>query len=124
MLIAQSLHRLATSALGMVHTRAALALVEVEEEALRYFTYLMMSLLAAFCVFMAFLLTVVLIVAIFWDSYRIESLLGLIAFFLLLCGGLAWKVRSRYRTKPRLLKHTLAELHRDADVLAGRLRQT
>jgi uncharacterized membrane protein YqjE len=122
--IAQALHRLATSTFGMLQTRAELALVEVEEEAVRYFTYLLLALVAVFCLFMAFLLTIVLIVAIYWDTYRIESLLGMILFFLLVCGGLGWKVRASYKKKPRLLDHTLAELHRDADVISGRLRRT
>ena len=121
--IGQTLHRVATSTIGMLHTRAELALVEVEEEALRYFTYLLMALVAAFCLFIAFVLLIVLIVALSWDSYRIETLVGLILFFLLVCAGLGLTVRARYRKKPRLLDHTLAELHRDADVLAGRLNQ-
>ncbi len=121
--LAPALRRLALSCFGLLQTRAKLALVEAEEEALRYFTYLLLSLMAAFCVFMAFLLAVALIVAVFRDTHRIASLLGLILFFLLACAGLGWSVRTRYRRKPRLLEHTLAELQRDAQALTGSWRQ-
>lgn len=120
--IAHVLRRLATSSVDIVRTRAELAVVEVEEEALRYFSYLLLSLVAVFCIGMAFLLGVTLIVAIYWDTHRVESLLALILFFLLLSAALGWKVFSSYRRKPRLLGSSLAELNRDAAMLGSSLR--
>ncbi len=120
--IAQALRRMASSSLSILQTRAELAVVEVEEEAVRYFTYLLLSLVALVCIGVAFLLAVTLVVAIFWDSYRVESILALILLFLLISGGLGWKVWSSYRRKPRLLNNTLAELRQDAAVLSSTIR--
>lgn len=115
MSIAHALSRLTASSIAILQTRAELVAVEVEEEAVRYFSYLLLSLIAVFSIGMAFLLAVTLIVAIYWDTHRIESLLALILFFLLLAGGLGWKVYGNYRRKPRLLDHTLSELRHDIE---------
>jgi uncharacterized membrane protein YqjE len=120
--IAHALRQLTSTALGILQTRAELALVEAEEEALRYFTYLLLSLVAVLCLGMVFLLSVTLVVAIYWDTYRITSLLALIGFFLLLAAGLGWKVFASYRRKPRLLDNTLTELRQDATILGDAVR--
>ncbi|MBC7415896.1 MAG: phage holin family protein [Herminiimonas sp.] len=113
--IAHSLRRLAASSIAILHTRTELVAVEVEEEAARYFSYLLLSLVAVFSIGIAFLLSVTLIVAIYWDTHRIESLFALILFFLLLAATLGWRVYSNYRRKPRLLDMTLSELSQDLD---------
>ena len=115
--IARTLRRMASSTISILQTRAELALVEAEEEAVRYFGYLLLSLVAVFCIGVVFLLSVTLIVAFYWDTHRLASLLALILFFLLLSAALGWKVRSSYRMKPRLLDHTLSELRQDAALL-------
>jgi uncharacterized membrane protein YqjE len=115
--IAASLARLSANLIALLHTRAELATVEVEEEALRYFSYLMLTLAATFFLALAVLLAVLLMVALFWDAHRVAALLGLIVLF----GGggiyLGMTVRQRYRHKPHLLGHTLAELNRDIEAL-------
>ena len=113
--IAHSLRRLAASSIAILQTRAELVAVEVEEEAVRYFSYLLLSLIAVVCIGMAFVLSVALIVAYYWDTHRLASLLGLIAFFVLLAAVLGWRVYSNYRRKPRLLDMTLSELSHDID---------
>ena len=120
--IAHTLSRLASSVISILQTRAELAVVEMEEEAIRYFSYLLLSLVAVFCIGMAFLLGVTLIVAIYWDTHRVASLLALILFFLLAAAGLAWKVFSSYRHKPRLLDNTLAELSQDVEILSNTVK--
>ena len=122
MQIAHALRRMASSSIAILQTRAELAVVEVEEEAIRYFSYLLLSLVAVFCIGVAFLLGVTLIVAIYWDTHRVVSLLALILFFLLLSAVLGLKVRSSYRNKPRLLDTTLAELRQDAALLNRAVR--
>ena len=115
--IAHSLRRLAASSIAILQTRAELVAVEVEEEAVRYFSYLLLSLIAVICIGMAFILLVTLIVAYYWDTHRLASLLALIGFFSVLAAGLGWRVYGNYRRKPRLLDMSLRELSSDLDTI-------
>ncbi len=54
-----------------------------------------------------------LIVAAFWDSYRLHAVGGLAAFYLLLGFVTAAVIRQQQRQRPRLFAATLAELHKD-----------
>jgi len=117
MMIAQSVARLATTLLAVVQTRVELVATEVEEEALRCFSYLLLSLAAMFCVGIAVVLGVFLAVLFYWESHRIGILLTLIVLF---GGSGAWmalRVRRQYRLKPKLLGDTMQELARDAQLL-------
>lgn len=115
--ITDSLSRLTSTFVAVIQTRAQLAAVEVEEEALRYFTYLLMALAAMFFLGVATLLIIFLVVALFWDTHRVPVLLTLIALFIIGAGVLGVQLRNRYRQKPSLLGHTMVELSRDIEAL-------
>jgi uncharacterized membrane protein YqjE len=117
MVLVESAARVAATLLTMVQTRVELAAAEVEEESLRYFSWLMLSLAAMFCVGVALVLGVMLVVIQYWDTHRTGVLLTLIALFGLAGLGMALRVRSQYRSKPVLLGHTMSELARDTDML-------
>jgi uncharacterized membrane protein YqjE len=117
MVIAESVARLAASLLAILRTRVELATTEVEEESLRYFSYLLLSLAAMFCAGVAIVLGVMLAVVLYWDTHRIGILLNLAILFGIAGALIGLRVRSRYQSKPRLLKHTMAELSRDAEML-------
>lgn len=117
MAIARSLGRIGANFIALLHTRAELATVELEEEALRYFTYLLMALVALFFGALALLLAVLLLVVLFWEAHRVAVLLALIVIFAG-CGiFISLQIRERYRHKPHLLGYTLVELARDIDAL-------
>lgn len=117
MMLADSASRLGASLLAILQTRVELAAAEVEEESLRYFSYLMLSLAALFCLGIAAVLCVLLVLVLFWDSYRIPALLVLIALFGCASAWFALRVRQAYRLKPPLLAHTMMELARDRETL-------
>lgn len=117
MVLAESATRLAASLLAIARNRVDLVATELEEESLRYFSYLAMSLAALFCIGMAVLLGVALIVVLYWETHRIEVLLGLMAAFALAGVLMGIRVRRQYQEKPRLLAHTRDELARDNDLL-------
>lgn len=117
MLIFDSASRLAATLLATVQTRIELAAVEIEEESLRYFSCLLLSLAAMFCLGMAIILGVLLIVVLYWETHRVAALLTLIVLFSLASTMLWLRLRSRYRNKPRLLAHTTGELSRDTEML-------
>jgi uncharacterized membrane protein YqjE len=117
MMMAESVARLASTLLAVVQTRVDLVATEVEEESLRYFSYLVRALAALFCVGIAVVLAVFLAVLLAWDNYRVGVLLALIILF----GGIGlWigmQVRHQYRQKPKLLGHTMQELAHDTELL-------
>jgi len=117
MILAESVARLAATLLAVVQNRVELVATEVEEESLRYFSYLMLSLAAMFCIGVAVVLGVLLLVVVFWDTHRIAILTALIALFALAGVTMALRVRNQYRDKPRLLGHSMTELARDSELI-------
>ncbi|TFW09818.1 hypothetical protein E4K72_04150 [Oxalobacteraceae bacterium OM1] len=117
MLIAQSAARFAGTLLAMVQTRMQLAAAEVEEESLRYFSYLLSALAALFCLGIAIVLAVILVVVLYWDTHRVGVLSTLMILFGLASGWIALRLRTRFAAKPPLLYHTLTELSRDGELL-------
>jgi uncharacterized membrane protein YqjE len=117
MAIIESITRMGATFVAILHTRAELMAIEVEEEAVRYFTYLLMALAAMFCTVIAVLLVILLIVAVYWDTHRIGVLLTLIGLFVLAAIILGLRIRASYRHKPRLLAHSLNELSKDISAL-------
>ncbi|MDL2284661.1 phage holin family protein [Oxalobacter sp. OttesenSCG-928-P03] len=115
--ILRNVTRMASTLLAIFHTRVELFSVELQEEAQRLLSYLILSLIALFCVMMTFLLTIFLVIVLFWDSWRILAISGLIACF---AGAaiLIWLgIRSSYRKKPRMLAYTRSEIARDIERL-------
>ena len=117
MAIVESVSRLAGTVIGILQTRLELIAIEVEEESLRFFSYFFFALAAMFCIGMALLLGVLLIVVIYWDTHRVPVLVSLMAFFALSSVTIMLGVRKHYRMKPRMLSHTLTELSRDIERL-------
>src|SRR3954463_10861956 len=113
MAMMESIGRLSATLVALVQTRLELATVEIEEESLRYLSYLLLSLLTLFLVGIATLLIAFFVILLFWDSHRIEAVLSMA--FLFGAGGIAMgmKVRASLRAKPRLLSYTLAEINKD-----------
>jgi len=123
MAIVDSVGRLAGTLVGILHTRLGLIAVEVEEEMSRFSSYLLWSLVALFCGGVAVLLGVLLIVALFWDTHRIEVLVTLIALFAASALILAWRLSKALKNKPRLLAYSLNELSKDVANLRGDAEQ-
>jgi uncharacterized membrane protein YqjE len=117
MVLAESVARLAASLIAVIQTRTELIATELEEESLRYFSWLMLALVGMFCIGVAVVLGVMLIVVLYWDTHRIGTLLTLTVLFALAGIFIGIRMRSQYRAKPKLLGHTVTELSRDADLL-------
>jgi uncharacterized membrane protein YqjE len=124
MMIAESASRLAATLLAVVQNRVELASTELEEESLRYFSCLMLSLAAMFCmgiaVVLGVLLGVLLAVILYWETHRIAVLAVLMVLFAIAGTAIALRVRRQYQAKPRLLGHTMTELARDSELLQTR----
>ncbi len=119
MAITDSIARLSANVIGILYTRLELISVEVEEELTRFSSYLLWSLVALFCAGIAVLLLILLLIASFWDSYRLTVLLSLLGIFSGTAIGLGWWLKTILSNRPRLLADTLAELRKDVSALQG-----
>lgn len=124
MAIVESVSRLAGTFISILQTRLELIAIEVEEESLRFFSYFFFALAAMFCIGMALLLGVLLIVVIYWDTHRVPVLVSLMAFFAFSSAMIMLGVRKHYRLKPRMLSHTLTELSKDIERLKPEQHET
>jgi uncharacterized membrane protein YqjE len=111
--LAGSLARLARTALGVLRTRLEILATEIEEERIRFAGLALVVAAIAFCVQMAVLLFVILMVVLLWESHRVVTLAALSGAFLV--GGVA--LYLQLRTRPRMFASTLAELGKDDERL-------
>jgi uncharacterized membrane protein YqjE len=101
--------------LAILHTRVELLAVEAQEEAQRLLFYLVLSLAALFCAAMAFLLVVFLVIVLFWDTWRIGVICGLMVFFSGAALLIGLGIRSSYRKRPGVLAYTRNEIAKDIE---------
>lgn len=113
MAIFESVGRLGSTLVDMVHTRLELAAVEVEEESQRMLGYLLSGLLALILFGIAFLLLAFLVIVLFWDTHRVAAVGGMATLFAAAGAIIAMKVKAGFDSKPRLLQNTLEELRKD-----------
>ncbi len=115
--LAGSISRLARTALAVLRTRLEILGTEIEEERIRFAGLALVVAAIAFCLQMAVLLFVILMVVLLWESHRLVTLGVFSAGFLL--GGMALYLylRRQLRTRPRMFASTLGELAKDDERL-------
>jgi uncharacterized membrane protein YqjE len=109
--------RIAATLVAMAGTRLELAAVEFQEDARRLLGHLAWTLLAVFLAAGALLLAALFVIAIFWDTYRLQAVGGMAVLFGLVAGIIVMKVRASMNAEAPLLSATLAELRNDIDYL-------
>ena len=109
--------RIGATLVAMAGTRLELAAVEFQEDARRLLGHLAWTLLAVFLAAGALLLAALFVIAIFWDTYRLQAVGGMAVLFGLVAGIIVMKVRSSMNAEAPLLSATLAELRNDVDYL-------
>ena len=117
MAIIQHAAQVASTLAAIVQTRLKLAAVEMEEESLRYLTYLGLAMLALLLLFVGLVLLVFLIIVLFWDTHRIAAIAITSTAFIVAAIGTLVGVRASFRNKPKLLSFTMDELSKDLDAL-------
>jgi uncharacterized membrane protein YqjE len=113
----ESLRKLARTFVALLQTRIEIFASELDEERARLARTVVLAVVGAFCLGLATVLLVLLIVVIFWDTNRLLAI-GVIAGLFAL-GALAALValRSTVRQRPKFLAATLAELRKDGKEL-------
>ena len=116
----ESLRGLSKTFIALVQTRIELFASEVDEERTRLARIVVLAMIAAFCLGLALVLLVLLVVVVFWDTNRLLAI-GVIAGVFMI-GALAALVslRKAIRQRPRFLSATLAELRKDEKELEHR----
>jgi uncharacterized membrane protein YqjE len=112
-----SITRLGRTALALLRTRLEILATEIEEERVRFAGLVLLVAAIAFCVQMAVLLGVILLVVLLWESHRLLTLGVLAAAFLVVGVGLFLWLRHHLRTRPRMFASTLGELAKDDERL-------
>jgi len=112
-----SLKGLASTFLVLVRTRAELIAVELQEERERIKEIFVLAVLAAIFCSLGLLLLALLVVALFWDSYRWFSFSAVTLIFLALGVWALVCLYGRLRANPPILPATLSELDHDLDGL-------
>lgn len=109
----ESLKSLSGNLIGIVHNRLELLSTDVAEEREHLVEFLILVLVALFCLGIGVVLLTILVIVVFWESHRLAALIGLSGFFLAAGVGVGWFAMHRIRTKPRLFEASLTELSKD-----------
>ena len=117
MAIAESVGRIGATLVAMLQTRLELAAVEVQEELQRFLGYVVLALASLILFGIAALLVVLLVVVIFWDSYRLQAIGAMAVLFSVAGGAIAMQVKRSVDARPRLLGATVAELNKDVNFI-------
>jgi len=115
--------RMVSTLVAMLQTRLELASVELEEELVRFSIFFIATLVALFCAGVAVALVIFLVIALFWDTYRITVLLSLIGLFGIGSVLIAAWLRKQFLNRPRLFEHSIAELRKDVNLIHSRHEQ-
>lgn len=114
----ESIKNLSATLLAIGQTRLQLLSNDLEEERAWLTSMLVWTLIAFLCASLAVILATLLIVIMFWDTYRLTAL-GTMTGIFMLGAGYAWRVVCNMaRSKPRLFSASIAELSKDREHLA------
>jgi uncharacterized membrane protein YqjE len=102
---------------AMLLTRGELAALELDDARRRAFRCGALALGAAILALGALVTVSLLTAALFWDTYRWQALLVLLAVYAGAAIALVARLRTEWHAAPPLLETTLAELKRDGDAL-------
>jgi len=117
----ESLTVLAATLVAIAHTRLDLLSTDLEIDREHFLSILVLTLIALFCLGVGVVLVAILLVAAFWDTYRLLVLASLAGFFLAVGIG-AWAfAMHKAKTRPRLFATSLSELYKDRQQLNSHL---
>jgi uncharacterized membrane protein YqjE len=116
----RSVSHLLATAVGIVQTRLELLSTELQEEVHRAAEIMVWTAVALLAAGVGLFLLALVVIFVFWDTYRIEASIAVTSAFFLIAAGAALVLRAKVRAKPPLLDATLAELKKDRDTLLKR----
>lgn len=115
----ETLGGLAETLVAMAHTRLDLLSSDLEEDREHLLALTLTALGAVFCLGIGVVLSVLLLVVLFWDTHRVLLLAMLAATFVSLGLAAVFQVKRLTKAKPRLFTSSLAELFKDRQALVS-----
>ena len=110
-----SLRQLLSTALGLAHTRLALAGVELEEEVQRLLNAAVLALIAIVLVLLSLIVGTFTIVLAVPPEYRVVTMIAITLIYLVIAVVLGMRLRSIFQLRPPIFGATLAELEKDKE---------
>ncbi len=109
--------RFGAAILGLLHGHVELLGIELQEQKTRGVQMLLMAGLALVFALLLLVALSVLVLILFWDSYRVQAAIGLCLFYV--CGSLvcAWRLQLLVSDESSPFSATLEELARDRERL-------
>ncbi|QYF94432.1 phage holin family protein [Massilia sp. PAMC28688] len=117
MSIREKAGRIGAGVLAMLQTRLSLAALEIEEESQRLLGYFVIALVALILFGLTLVMIAVTVVLAFWDTAPLLAAGGLALAFGIGCAVAAFKLKSDFANRPRLLGATMDELHKDVNFI-------
>jgi uncharacterized membrane protein YqjE len=117
---AASVRGLTRSLVALVRTRAELLSVELEEEKERRKEMVILAAVGTLFAALGFQVATLLLIVVFWDTYRIAAIGGVTGLYLGIAAWAFWRLRNKWRHHPTPFAATLEELAKDLDALQGR----
>lgn len=108
-----SLKNLTVTLIAIIHTRLELLSTDLEEGRERFISLLAMIFVALFCLCFGAVLLTILIVVVFWDTYRLLALGSLTGLFIISGAVLGALAVRALKSMPRMFEASLAELIKD-----------
>ena len=115
-----SLRELFGTSLGIVHTRLALAGIEIEEEIQRILVALVLALSMVVFFALALLVLTLIIVLAFHDENREIAAALMCALYTVIGAAILLRLRGIFRDRPPIFEATLGELAKDREALRHR----
>jgi uncharacterized membrane protein YqjE len=112
-----SLKTLAATLVGIGCTRLELLSNEIEEQRVWLSSMLLWTLISLFCAAVGIVLVAILLVVVFWDTYRLLTLFILVFVFVLGAIISSQVALGKARAKPKLFSTSLVELSKDHEQL-------
>ncbi len=118
-----SLSQTFATLIAMAQTRLELLTAELQEEIRYAANSLLWAFIALFAAGIGLFLAALVVIFLFWDTYRMLAAVVVTAVFFAIALGAALHLRNRLRNRPRMLDGTLGELARDRQQLEERVRR-
>lgn len=112
-----TLREVGVAMLAIAHSRATLAGIELAEERERLLRRMLLAVLAILALGLAVAVFTLLMVVIFWDTWRVQVLVIFLCLYAALGFWCVARMRAEAAQAPILLERTLAELEHDLEAL-------
>jgi uncharacterized membrane protein YqjE len=99
--------------LSMISTRVELAAIDVEAHLQATLVAMLTTFIAVVLALVAFIFIGVVVIVVFWDTYRLAAALSVLAAYGALALFIALRARSAWNTRPAAFAATLRELELD-----------